>query len=135
MSAEDQDYKTITTPGQTGKPDTKHQVKIRNYTTGTDEEAIVDLLMGANTTTVESTGQKDSAGKEIQKRVSVVDSSVTMKYNRLLIERFVIDVNGKTDDVVKAVLEMRRPDYKAVLDFLTELTKDIGGLGADEKKD
>ncbi len=135
MSAEDQDYKTITTPGQTGKPDTKHQVKIRNYTTGTDEEAIMELLMGANTTTVESTGQKDGAGNDIQKRTSVVDSSVTIRYNRLLIERFVIDVDGKSDNIVQAVLDMRRPDYKTVLDHLTKLTKDIGGLGTDEKKD
>jgi hypothetical protein len=128
MSETDQDYKVLNTPNS------KQQVKVRNYTTGTDEEAIMDLLMGANTTTVESTGEKGADGKELQIRKSVIDATIQTKYNRLLLDRFVVEVDGDAKDAVQRVFDMRRPDYKHVLDFITKLTADIGGLNEQEKK-
>jgi len=128
MADQDQDYKVINTPKG------KAAVKVRNYTTGADEEAIMDVLMGANTTTVESTGEKDAAGNEIQKRVSKIDATVQNKYDRLLLERFVISVNDNEQDAVKTIYGMRSEDFHAVLDYVRKLTKNIGGLDEAQKK-
>lgn len=128
MSTEDQDYKLLTT--KVGK----QQVKVRNYTTGADEEAIMELLMSANVTTVETTGARDEHGKEINKRVSTIDATVQVKYVRLLLERFVVEVDGKTEGVVPQVYEMRRDDFTLILEFVKKLTADIGGLDEAQKK-
>lgn len=120
MSTEDQDYKVITTPAS------KVEVKIRNYVTGADEEAIMLLYTQASKTIVEGSG-KDS------KQHTEIDTSVEINVNRCKIERFVVAVAGKTENTTGTVFEMRSKDFKAVLDAVNEITKDIT-LGDTEKK-
>lgn len=128
MPIEDQDYKVITTPVK------KQVVKIRNYITGADDEAINDILLNASTTVISADGTRDDKNKEIQKRETKIDNLVELKYVRLLLTRFVIDVDGVTTGAVDAIYAMRKEDYDVIVKELKELTKSIGGLDTTEKK-
>lgn len=116
----DQDYKTLETKAE------KHTVKVRNYVTGADEEAIMDVTTAAMRTIVKGEGADAKSETE-------VDAGMTQKLNRLKVERFVIDIDGSEDNVVGRFFGMRREDCKIVYDFLNNLTKDVGA-DADTKK-
>lgn len=117
----DQDYKVLKTPEK------GHDVKVRNYTTGADEEAITDVITTSTKTRVE--GEGDNA-----KTFTDVDVSLTTRLTRLKVERFVISVDGKEEGKTQAIFDMRSKDYKHVIDYLEKLTKGLGGLDAQEKK-
>lgn len=121
MSTDDQDYKVLTTPEK------KHQVKVRTYTTGADEEAITEVITSSTKTRVEGEG-KDA------KTFTDVDAGLANRLKRVKVERFVEEVDGKAEGATEAVFNMRTADYKHVIDFVEGLTKNLGGLSTQEKK-
>lgn len=122
MSAtEDQDYKILTTPEK------KHQVKVRTYTTGADEEAITEVITSSTKTRVEGEGADAKTSTD-------VDATLATRLVRLKIERFVSEVDGKTEGTTQLVFDMRTADYKHVVKFVEDLTAKLGGLSPQEKK-
>lgn len=122
--SEDQDYKVLKTPEK------KVEVKVRNYTTGADEEALLEVVTKASDTTVEGEGPD-------AKKSTKVDSGVVNELTRLKVSRFVVSVNGVEEGRVEAVYKLRTADYRYVVKFLDELTKDLiegFGLEDEEKK-
>lgn len=120
------DYKSIT------PKISKQPVKYRNYVTGADEEAIKEIILSASTITVEVVDGK-------QQRHIKVDATAGLKQERVLIERFVTEVNGSTAGMVEAIYNMRREDKKEIIDELNKLIKPImdeieGTGGTDQKK-
>jgi len=122
MSDTDQDYKILKTPEK------GHEVKVRTYTTGADEEAITEVITSSTKTRVEGEG-KDA------KTFTDVDATLAGRLKRLKVERFVVSVDGKEEGHTQAVFDMRSKDHKHVVDFVEDLTKNLGGLGTQEKKD
>lgn len=133
-TAQDQDFHVINTPGG-------HRVRVRNYTTGADEEELLGVLMAGADVTLTSDGQKDDKGEEKQRRITKIDSKSQLAFNRLALERFIVAVDDTTDDMVNKVIAFRRPDYRAVVDYITDLTKEIvddiqkDAVKIEEKKD
>lgn len=122
----EQDYKTIT------PKDDKKPVKYRNYTTGADEDAITELITGASQVVVTI----DPVTAQQHKTVNV-DATSSIRLQRLLIERFVIEVDGKSDGIVAAIGELRggaRMEIVSALMKLTQPIQDRIGGGDDEKK-
>lgn len=128
MPTADQDYKIVTTPEK------KVSVKLRNYTTGADDSAVSEVLAAANTTVIIRDGSVDESGKPIQREEIRVAADVTDKLNRLLVSLFVVEVDGKTENVLDAVFNLRKKDYDYVSGVLMELANGLGGLDVAEKK-
>ena len=121
MPTAEQDYKVLETKEE------KHTVKVRNYVTGADEEAIMDVTTGAMRTIVEGEGADAKSRTE-------VDAGMSQKLNRTKVERFVIAIDDNEDDVVNRFYNLRRSDCKIVYDFLDTLSKDVGANPDTKKK-
>lgn len=107
------DYKIIT-PKLSKKP-----IKYRAYVTGSDEEAVKEIILSASDIRVEV--GKDGA----QHRHIKVDPTANLKLERLLVIRFVTEVDGSNSGVVDKVYELLREDKNEVIAALNDLIKPI----------
>lgn len=80
-----------------------HTIVFKPYANGYDQEAIDTIIL-----------EKRSEG----------ELTYTQVANRESIRRLVISVDGETEDVVKKILEMKKPEYVAVIDKINELTSE-----------
>lgn len=125
---DEQDYKIIETKAN------KHRVKIRNYTTGADQEALSEE--GAdNMTTV----NRVVDGKIVPE--TEINNALYDRLNRVKIARLVKEVDGRTEDMAARLYEFKTPDFDEVMKYIDDLTyaitmKAIGAktTDADKKK-
>lgn len=98
----------------------EHTIVLRNYITGADEEAIMQVTTAAMKTIVSGEGVNATSTTE-------VDAGMTTKLDRLKVQRFVQEFDGETNptEVERLVFDLRREDFNLVRDYLNKLTADI----------
>lgn len=94
-------------------PVTKAKVVVRGYATGRLKQAISALYLAG--VTVES----DAAGKT--KSVSSVNGLVGQQATNKAIEMLVLSVNGATDGVLDAVLDLPEEDFDFIVDEVNKI--------------
>lgn len=98
----------------------KVKVVLKDWITGKDSQAIDSAMFAGVGTSVD--------GKKLQPKLS--DSMIADQENAS-IKAVVVSVDGKEDNVVESVLNMRSADYKFVLEAVDKV---INEDGIDEKK-
>lgn len=98
----------------------KAKVVLKDWITGKDSQAIDSAMFAGVGTSVD--------GKKLQPKLS--DTMIADQENAS-IKAVVLSVDGNSENVVEAVLNMRSADYKFVLD---QVDKVINEDGIDEKK-
>lgn len=111
---EDRETYEITTPAK------GHKVVLKSWITGRESQKIDGALFKGVQTTVD--------GKKIQPKIS--DSMLSDQENAS-IEAIVVSVDGNDKDVLNRILDMRKPDYDAVVKEVEKVRE--GEL--DEKKE
>jgi len=98
-----------------------HKVEIKTYITGREQEQIDDILFSQI---------KVSAGTNIN--VKELGGSFMTDQTHKLIEIMVVSVNDKKENILDAILDMKKADYQFVLGELNKAT--TGGNEEERKK-
>ena len=101
--------KKITTPAA------KAVVEIKDWITGEDAEYIDDALMSAVDV------KPDQRGSANFRKMNVA-SAITEQAHRE-IEKFIVSMNEKTDNVLKDILGLPEEDYQFIQDEIKKLRK------------
>lgn len=99
----------------------EHKVKVRTYITGADKEA-VDAVVADNTKVVIDDKNKAEA---------TADAGVEAKVRKVLIQRFVQEVDGSTEKMAERLGNFLLDDYEA---FVKELDTITARIGLNQKK-
>lgn len=102
------DTTTITTPHN------PVEVVLNTYITGREFEYVQEPLMKAMDIKAGATGVA---------QLGSIDISKVHESTHRLIEKMVVSVGGKTENVIDIVLDMPQTDYQFVIDKINELTK------------
>lgn len=92
-----------------------HEVEIKSWITGRQAEYIDEMQYEAIALKANIGGTADIESIDLKKIIS--------ETNHRKIETFVISVDGKTENVLDAVLDMHEEDTKFVLDEIEEQRK------------
>jgi hypothetical protein len=98
-----------------------HTVTLKEYLTGREKRAVKNALW-----TGKSMKIKDGKGESDPVPMEDIDASTDKT-----IELMVVAIDGKDQDILKTVLDMRDRDYDDLLEKIEELTGPI----AEEKKE
>jgi hypothetical protein len=105
----ERETKTITTPKQ------NKTVVINTYLTGREFEYAQAPLLEAMAV------RPQGAGGDI--KFGNIDVNKVQEATHRLIEKHVVSVDGKSEKVLDAILDMHHDDYQFVVDELQELSK------------
>lgn len=95
----------------------KHKVKIKTFLTERENRGLVQIL-SAN---YSFSGEGEAKAENIK-------SDVLLEYQNKLIEVWITEIDGKTDNMLEAMLDFRKEDFKEVIDKINGLSQE------DEKK-
>jgi len=102
-----------------------HKVFIKTYITGREYGEIEDILYSGIKISAIADGRGAGANANLD------DGSFIKKQTHKTIELLVVSVNGKTNNVLNDVLDMKKDDYLFVVDEIEKVTSD---KGTDEVK-
>lgn len=93
----------------------KNKISIKTYLTEKENREIIKIVSG-------SIQMKDG------KLSDNVETDILIKYQDKLIEIWVVDIDGNSENITEKMLEMRKEDYRQVVNEITAL------MNAEEKK-
>jgi hypothetical protein len=105
----ERETKTVETPAQ------KKAIVLNTYLTGREYEFVQEPLLQAMQI------KPGVNGKETQ--LGALDVSKVQESSHRLIEKFVVSVDGKTDGILDAVLDMHQEDYQFIITTINDLSK------------
>jgi hypothetical protein len=94
-------------------PIDKHKVRIKTYITGGELEQIEEILYKRIKL---SSVEKDA-------NINLNDISFITEQTHKTIEIMVVSVNGKSENILEEVLNMKSEDYKFIQEKIEEVTK------------
>ena len=108
-------------------PVTGKTVKIRPYATGRVKQEIQRALFGDSEIKTKASAARNEKERE---KLMQQDQEITFRMANInesrnaAISGMVLEVDGNSESVLDAVLDLPEADYQAVLDKVDELTKD-----------
>jgi hypothetical protein len=97
-------------------PVDKKQVVLKAYITGREKRALTNVFLNGDL-------QFSASGKEVKG----IKGELIEKAEDLALRTIVVEVDGITDDVVNAVLNMHAQDYAFVVEEVNKITADTKG--------
>ena len=91
------------------------EVEIKDWITGREAEYIDELSYEAVAVKADFTGKADIDSVDIKK--------ILTETNHRKVEKFVVSVNGSTENILDTVLNLHEDDYQFILDSIDEQRK------------
>jgi hypothetical protein len=99
--------KIITTPFG------NHQVEIKTYLTGREKRALTSVYLQGNLSF--NTEDKDIKGFQ---------SGILEQAENLAWQTVIVSINGKSENIIETILDMRAEDYQMVVKAVNEIVAD-----------
>ena len=102
----DREIKTIKTPID------GHEVAIKTYLTGREKRALTSVFL------------KGGLSFDISGEIKGLQGSIYEEAENLLFQTIVVSIDGKAEDIVNTILNMRAEDYQFIVNEVNKVSKD-----------